>query len=257
MAFVSTFVSLPFYFILLSCLTSKSAAAGLQWSIVGQITFGLTMGYVFASLAESWQHRFFGHQATWLRSMLWGIPKFGDKLRRAYWLHAVIHHIKTHRKNFITLFNSPDEKEALHSSLSKPDSEFISYRQYGLTIPLTSYPLFMWLPMLIFPTLYRYVGLWAALSSFPPMLLAPMLSMYVHPLIHRPYPIILKESRGFLHWFFQTSYARTMIRHHWLHHHYPKYNFNLLLIGDFLLGTHLSPSLHDLERMIADQVPID
>lgn len=48
-----------------------------------------------------------------------------------------------------------------------------------------------------------------------------------------------------------------MVRHHWLHHKYPAYNFNLLLLGDFLLGTHLSPTERDLKRMAADHIPID
>lgn len=208
MGFVSTFVSLPCYYALLYSLLAKSAAAGLRWTPIGQLWFGLAMGYVFASLAESWQHRFFGHQATRLRTMLWQrLGSFGWRLRRAYWLHNVIHHIKTHRKNFVTLFASAEDKEALHASLSMPEVDFIVYREYGLSIPLSSYPLFMWMPMLICPMLLRFVGSVSVLASIPPMLLAPALSMYVHPLVHKPYPEVLAETKGFLHWFMQVRFA--------------------------------------------------
>lgn len=215
MGFVSTFLTLPFYYLLLYSLLQRSASAGVRWTQAGQIAFGLAMGYVFASLAESWQHRFFGHSATRLRTIMWErLGGFGWRLRRAYWLHNVIHHIRTHRRNFVTLFASAEEREALHASLTKPEVEFIVYREYGLSVPLSSYPLFMWLPMLVCPILLRCVGTLAAAAAIPPMFLAPALSMYVHPLVHRPYHEVLAQTTGFLHWFMRVRYGDLSLHRH-------------------------------------------
>jgi hypothetical protein len=52
-----------------------------------------------------------------------------------------------------------------------------------------------------------------------------------------------------LHFVFSTRYFRFIARHHWIHHQYPDYNFNLLPGGDFLLGRHRQPVPADLQDM--------
>ena len=80
--------------------------------------------------------------------------------------------------------------------------------------------------------------------------------MFVHPLMHSPY-VISSQRKDLLGVLLRTKYIRRVIRHHWLHHKYPTYNFNLLLLGDFLLGTHLEPSESDIEEMRDSGIPLD
>lgn len=336
--FVTTYVALPSYFVLLYLLLTHTAHLG-PYSISTQVSIGLIVGYVFAAISESWQHRFWGHSATRLRDILWRVPGFGQYTWKAYWLHNVIHHARTHRKNATTLFKSAEEKEALHASLTEAQNDFVIFRRYGLTIPWSGFGAFLWLPMITMPWVYRYAGEWAMWASVPPMFMSALITKYVprllyreeicachrnprycfntlcrlicvlllvgvqpclcilfsellrrlsvlslvvflkelycavsqwctadaphsprvrfiHPLMHRPYEAALQECSGLTHYFMRTSYARWVIRHHWLHHQYPRYNFNFMMGGDLLMGVHRFPSEADLKRMAAEGIAL-
>jgi len=80
------------------------------------------------------------------------------------------------------------------------------------------------------------------------LLLPPLLSMFIHPMIHEPDGKAGRYNR-WLGRVMRTRYFRNVCRHHWLHHKYPDCNFNLLLGGDRLLGTHRNPTATDLQDM--------
>src|SRR2546428_58063 len=50
-------------------------------------------------------------------------------------------------------------------------------------------------------------------------------------------------------WFARTSYFRFIARHHFLHHRYCRYNFNLVLGGDVWRGKYRRPSDRDWKEM--------
>ena len=222
-----------------------------------QAPLGLVAGYVAASVGESLQHRLFGHGSRWMRARTKRLRLLGPFLERIHWSHTIIHHGRTFKKDFLTAFRCPEERHELLSAMTAEEQRLALRTSFGLTIPLDSYPWFLWLPLLVSMLLASQLGSAAGTASVLPLLIPPLLSRFVHPLIHRPYQEALNESRGMMRWLMQTRYAKAMIRHHWMHHRYPRCNFNLLLLGDRLLGTHRPASAKDLHEMRSLGIPLD
>ena len=47
----------------------------------------------------------------------------------------------------------------------------------------------------------------------------------------------------------KTGYIQSLRQHHYLHHRYSDYNFNLLLGGDVVLGRYRVPTTQDWDEM--------
>jgi hypothetical protein len=214
-------------------------------------------GYIAATVSESLQHRLFGHGSAAIRKRTHRLQWMRKLLDRIYWSHTVIHHGRTFKQDFLTLFRTPGERAALLDSMTADEQRTAVTTHFGLTIPFDSYPWFLWLPLLAAAVLGWLFGPFTAAVSVLPMLVPPLLSQFIHPLIHKPYEDALAEAKGICKWVLASRYGRAMIRHHWMHHRYPRYNFNLLLLGDTLLGTHRRPSEKDLRDMAALGIPLD
>ena len=230
------------------------ASSGL--SVGAQVVVGLVMGYIAASISESFCHRTFGHAPKWLRRKWTEHPWLLGWLRWGYWSHTVIHHGKTFKKDFITQFRTTDEQSKLDGTLTRDEKAYVRNTRYGMTIVIGSFPFFMGPPAIVLPVLKLLLGNWAVVAAFLMLLLPPLLSMVVHPQIHASHREV-SQRHGVLATVMRSRYIRRVIRHHWLHHKYPACNFNLLLLGDWILGTHRRPSPKDLKEMSEQGIPLD
>jgi hypothetical protein len=100
-------------------------------------------------------------------------------------------------------------------------------------------------------------GPWALAGALPMLTVAPVLAMFIHPYLHRDHEAATREAPALVALLLRTRYFRALSRHHFLHHKYPNCNFNLLLGGDYPLGTHRSPSAQDLSEMAAIGILVD
>ena len=225
-------------------------------SVTMQVIIGVAIGYLAASISESFCHRLFGHAPKWLRVKWIQYPRILGWLRWFYWSHSIIHHGKTFKRDFITQFRSPDEKNKLDNTLNREELTMVRKTHYGLTILVGGFPFFMGPPAVVLPILKLFVGNWSVMTAFPMLLLPPLLSMIVHPLIHRPYRQAEKH-RGAFGALMRSRYIRYVIRHHWLHHKYPACNFNLLLLGDWILCTHRNQTPEDIKEMSDAGIPLE
>jgi hypothetical protein len=219
-----------------------------------QISIGLATGYVIASMAESFQHHWFGHSPRWMQRIWKRYPRLLSWLRKLWWGHMAIHHFTASGKWFC----SPQTKQAAVLSRMTPEERSVAIgTQFGLTIMLNSFIWFMWLPMTTLPLLWVTIGGLGTIAALVPMALPPLLSKLVHRHIHCSYSVAIRESSLAVRWLLKTRYGRAMIRHHWLHHRYPGTNFNLLLGGDWILRVARRPTDDDNLKMSAQGIPLD
>jgi len=129
---------------------------------------GFALGYLLATVAESLQHRWFGHAPRQIRR-LW--------------------------REHVTLLNrmTPVERRVAVSN------------RFGLSITLNSFVWFMWLPMTALPLVWAWLGWWGATAAFLPMSIPPLLSRMVHPHIHRPYESAVTDSGLAVRWLLATE----------------------------------------------------
>jgi hypothetical protein len=131
----------------------------------------------------------------------------------------------------------------------------IERERYGLSVgarTILTFSAAVW-PMV--PALFALVGPFAALAALPVPLAVPMLSMFIHPYLHLPHREALERAPRPLAFLLRTRYFRAIARHHYLHHSHPGCNFNLLMGGDWLLGTHRRPTAADLRAMAVLDIP--
>lgn len=219
-----------------------------------EIIFGSVAGYLAASVCESYCHRMFGHPSRWLRKQFRQHRWCLGFLRAIVWSHAIVHHRLTFRSRFDTQFSSPDVRDRVISQMGACSRRSADATQFGLTITLASVVLFMGPPLILLSPLWFFSPV-AWLSGSSVALVPPLLSMWIHPLIHADYQQASKTP-GLLGWVMRTKYARCVIRHHWLHHQQESVNFNLLLVGDYLLGTHKRASEADRQEMERQGIPL-
>jgi len=155
-------------------------------------------------------------------------------------------------------FRTEEEKQQLDAELGKDVAgRRIIAERYGMTLSLRSCLMFV---MPIVPVVVPTVLLlsWpAALGFCIPVISYPLMSKLIHPYLHQPYRVALQSAPVGIRWLLSTRYMRSVWRHHWLHHRYPKCNFNLLLGGDYLRGVHRFPSQADKRTMRKLGLPVD
>ena len=215
---------------------------------------GSTIGYLAATISESLLHRFVGHASGRARHRWKSIPFFSETLTATHFGHAIVHHGKTFRKNHVTQFCSSCEIRELDDELTAAGrSEFIDLG-YGLTTNLTS-SIWFFLPPITFclvfcwllfgrPTPWFFVP-----AAAPSIFFTPALSRVVHPYLHLRAKEANHKAGRFVAWLLSTSYGRWLTAAHFVHHRDPKFNFNLLPGGDYLLGTYRDPTAKEREEM--------
>lgn len=217
------------------------------------ILAGLVIGYVLATVSESWLHRSVGHASANARRR-WATRRWiGWQLTQAHFGHSIVHHAKTFRKNHVTQFVSPSEQQLLDQYLFEKGQQVCIGLRYGLitdawgsclyiTIPATSSVL---ISLLVFGKLS--IGFLA--SAAIPICSTPLLSLCVHPYLHLPCERTISEAPRVIRWLLSTPYGSWARTQHFIHHRTPRFNFNLLPGGDILLRTHRRPTQHELLEM--------
>jgi hypothetical protein len=149
----------------------------------------------------------------------------------------------------VTQFCSEHERERLDARLQGPQGSLICREQYGLTLRGVGIAWFN-LPILpCIPLISLVCGPWVLLGALPGLAAYSCITIFVHPYLHRPLDEASTDAPPLLRWVLKTGYVKFLRRYHYLHHHYPDCNFNLLLGGDFLLGRYRAPTAQDWDQM--------
>jgi hypothetical protein len=227
-------------------------------SILLQVLIGLPIGYLIASLAESFLHRNIQHAGGRVRKFWLRYPRLFKPFLRAFYSHHTIHHARTFRRDFVTQFQSKEEQEAVDRIMPPGWLEQIKQEEYGLTLKGFGVIMFL-LPVLpCVPLLFWLTGPWVTAGAMIPLLIVyPLMSKWVHPLLHRAHEDAVSGATPLEAWILKTAYMKAVVRGHYLHHRYINCNYNLLLGGDFLLGVHRKSSTKDLEEMARIGLPVD
>jgi hypothetical protein len=221
------------------------------------IICGLALGYVLSSVLESLWHNNIQHARGRVLRFLQRHPKLCRALLSARFSHQTVHHAWTYRKDHVTQFRSVEEQQALDTRLSGSLGTRIRRERYGTTLKgfgvlaflAPSLPFFALVPVLFGP--------WVALGAAISMLLSPWMSAVVHPLLHMRHNDAIAKAGPLLRWLLRTRYMKAVARHHWMHHRNGRINFNLVLLGDYLLGVHRRPTQRDIEEMSRVGIPVD
>lgn len=219
------------------------------------ILAGLATGYVFATVWESLMHRLLGHATGRALRLIRRLPWVASTLSMIHYSHAVVHHARTFHQDHVHQFSSASEKELLDQELHHKGLHELIAVQYGLITNLLGSIYFMAIPMAA--TLMICLVLTGRLLPdflIPAGLLIispPLLSRFVHPLLHCPEKEVRIKAGPLIAWIIRSPYGRWARKSHYVHHRHPAYNFNLLPGGDFLLGTHRTPTPGELADMTA------
>jgi hypothetical protein len=227
-------------------------------SIALQILLGLLVGYLLATLAESFLHHHVAHAGARVRKFWLRHPRFFAPFLRSYYSHHVIHHARTYRGDYVTQFRSKEEQEALDRAMPPHWLERIKREEYGLTLKGWGILLFVGPVLPVVPLLYWLAGPWTTGAAVVPLLFVyPLMSKWIHPLLHLAHDDALGRATPLQAWLLRTRYMKAVLRGHYLHHRYITCNYNLLLGGDFLRGVHRRSSPRDLEEMARLGLPVD
>jgi hypothetical protein len=218
---------------------------------LGALTIGLAIGYVAASLLESYMHQRVGHAPCrsvrrWERH-----PRLFRSPIDTRYSHHVVHHRRSFRQDHVTQFRSDEERARVDLELGCRGAQSGRIRRSGYGLRLQGdgalaylVPVLPTLPLLWFPW-----GAAAAIGVCTALALPPLLSHFIHRYLHMPHERALKDAPALTAWLLGRGYFRAMARSHYLHHRYMAFNFNLLLGGDVLRGCHRAPAAADLLEM--------
>ncbi|MBC8114683.1 MAG: hypothetical protein H7062_09925 [Candidatus Saccharimonas sp.] len=218
-------------------------------AILGKVLLGLVATYLVATISESLLHRFVLHASVKTRRFWVKYPGIFGHLLRAHYRHAVVHHGLTFCVNHVTQFENAEARAEVERSVAPRSDKLIQREQYGLTIGLRGFVTYNLTVVPIIPLLYGFAGPWALWGAVPVLTLAPLSAMLVHPFLHRHQEAAARGDPAVARLLMRTWYYQRLSRHHFLHHKYGNCNFNLLLGGDRLLGTHRSPTAQDMNEM--------
>lgn len=224
---------------------------------VARFIFGLAVGYGVASLIESFMHQHvsdapYKSVRVWMR-----FPRLCWYLIRTRYSHHVVHHTRTFRKNHVTQFRGPEEKEVLDKELAERGAhgQIILKSNYAVKLHGSGALVFVAPLVPAIPIMGLLAGVWATVGTCITLTLPPLLSNFIHPYLHMPHERAISEAPLLTSWLLRTWYFRAMARNHFMHHRYVASNFNLLLGGDWLRGRSRKPSEKDLADMQALGLP--
>jgi len=165
----------------------------------------------------------------------------------AWYSHHVVHHFWTFRRNHVTQFTDDGERAQLSRHLLARGHNDIIDCEFGVVLgsQLRNYVVYMAPTLPIFVGVCWLGGAWFTAGACVPLIAWPMLAQFVHPHLHRRHDDVSRDDRTWI----RVWYFRPLAQHHWLHHHHPNCNYNLLLGGDWLLGVHRRARAADFEHM--------
>ncbi len=201
---------------------------------------GMAVGYVIASLTESFLHQRIGHAPRQTVERWTQGSRPLRYLARIHYSHHVVHHLRTFRQDHVTQFRSIEEREQVNSELAMlgAEGEQIVRSGYGLRLDGLGGLVFVGPLLPILPWITSQTGASAILGAGIALALPPMLSHFIHPYLHMPHAQAVQQAPKVTGWLLRRRYFRVMARHHYLHHRSLRTNFNLLLGGDWLRGCH-------------------
>ncbi len=219
------------------------------WEILG----GFLVGYLCATIGESFFHQHILHASPRLVRLYSCIPWLGCHLLAARLSHHTIHHYATYKTNFVTQFESKDEREALTRKLREMGYQHIVERDFGnrLGRRLTDTLKYTAPSLIPFLAISLYFGPLFFLAGLPAIIFWCFVTEYIHSYLHKPYTDALAAAPIYLKWFLRTRYFKALSRYHRLHHKYPDFNFNLLLGGDVLRGKYKRENETDRQEALA------
>jgi hypothetical protein len=220
---------------------------------------GFCVGYVMASLIESYMHEYVS-DAPRRRVELWRrYPRLLKYLIRTNYSHHVIHHCRTFKQDHVTQFRSDAEREALDALLRQEGmhGEIIMRSRYAVKLHGSGSMVFV-APLLPVIPLTIALGGWSlTLGACLALTLPPLFSNFVHPYLHMRYSDALAQAPWWLKPLVRSAYFRRVARHHFLHHRYVMCNFNLVLGGDRWRGMHRPASPKDIDVMRGLGLPLE
>lgn len=215
-----------------------------------QIVAGVVIGYLTVSMAESFLHRNALHASLAVRRAAKRLGLAGRPLMRAYTSHTVVHHGKTYRESHVRQFRNREEQERLDRWIVETQGDRRMIReQYGVSLAGLGILAFA-APVLPFFALYAlFLPAAVVVGALLPLVIYPLSSLVLHPYLHMPRAEAMARASRPMRWLLGTRYVRFISRHHYLHHRYMHCNYNLLWLGDLLLGRHRRPSDEDVAEM--------
>lgn len=211
--------------------------------------FGVCIGYLFVSVAESWLHRHLLHANAKLRKLSKNIYPLGAIISQAYYSHHIVHHGLTFKDNHVTQFRSEADLEKVDRSLNKEYADIVRAESYSVTIRIRGILRYI-APLLPFYLLFYFLfPLDIALGITVPLLAYPLAALVIHPLLHMPITKIKQETHPLIYSLFQTWYIKKAVVNHFLHHKYHNCNYNVLLGGDIILGFNRRADQQDIIEM--------
>jgi hypothetical protein len=148
------------------------------------------------------------------------------------------------------MFSSKLEESNLKEKMLNCGKEQVVLDSYGLRIG-GAYRKFQYLytHLVQLSTIGWFGGFWIAIGLMVTVVFYLWIAEYVHPYIHQSHQQALKCASPLMKVFIRSRYFRLLTKHHFLHHKYINCNFNLVLGGDFILGTHREPTKGDIAEM--------
>lgn len=214
---------------------------------LAQFCVGMLLGYLIASVAESFLHKRVHHASASLLRWARRVEPWGSPIARAHYGHSVIHHGRTFRRSHVDQFASADERRALTERLqTTPLGRRVLADRYGLSVSKVGLAYFLAPVLPAYALLACVAPLWLALGALIPGVAYPCASKFLHPYIHMRHADAMRQAGPLTRALLRTRYVRFIRLHHYLHHKYRTCNFNLLWLGDYLLHAHRTPSAHDL-----------
>ena len=222
------------------------------------LILGLCLGYLIVTLCKSFYHRVSGHATHKLRQLCPKLGSLGHIILDRWYSHYVIHHCTTFKHNYVTQFSSRQEQLACTEKLESENNHHIVAQSFGLRVVDTPIDYFSYMaPTVPFimvlccfnPTVEFILG------ALVPLAIMPLMSEFIHPLLHMDYQIAQQQAHPILKPILKTRYFKYLAHHHWLHHRHPKYNFNLMLGGDWLFGCHRKATTEEITEMKALGLP--
>ena len=219
--------------------------------MVLQFILGVCCGYLTTSVCESLFHRIIQHASPGQRRAYENFGLIGRNIIRAWFSHHVVHHHLTYRDSHTRQFNCERDKARLDDNLNRTGKHRVIETDYGLRIGgKSSYFAEFVAPTAPFVLAICYFGgPWFAAGALIPFVLWPLLSQCVHPYLHQSASQVKSSAPVALRFLARTGCFQYLARYHWMHHTYTDCNYNLLIGGDFVLGTYRRPSAEDLRAM--------
>ncbi|MEM7475849.1 MAG: hypothetical protein AAF483_12730 [Planctomycetota bacterium] len=218
-----------------------------------EILLGFLLGYLAATTSESALHRFFGHASSKWRRRWRRFPTLFKLVTKLHYGHAVVHHSQTYRESHVKQFQNPEEQSKVDSGLVSRGYESYIRSRYGLVTDFLGIVFFVAPPIaccvLVAFAIYGTASVPFLSAALAPISLAPWLSCQIHPYLHLSAEEAAEKAPLLTVLILATPYGKWVRMHHFVHHRYPRYNFNLLPGGDFLFGCYRRPSPADIEEM--------